>query len=247
MTASLFIRTCKKDIEWIPWCLRSIRKFVRGFDELVICIPYDETDSAVPFLSWPGLPPATLRTVNRYPHDHDGQQFDKMEAWKHCRGDVIYFLDSDCLFLRPFTPQSMITPEGKLWGFKTPYEFLGNEAKWKAPTEEVLEMPVKCEYMRRWPYAYHRATLQMLQEWFEKKHGSLRDWILVRKRILNEGIPDSRFSEFNVIGAWAELYDSGRYYFQPIKNGEGPPDFVKNFWSWGGTIAVQQQLEKIVS
>ena len=51
MKTSIFIKTCLKDLEWLSYSLRSIRKFCKGFQEVVIVADDDCKGVIEPMLS----------------------------------------------------------------------------------------------------------------------------------------------------------------------------------------------------
>lgn len=239
MNASIFIRTCAKDIEWIPWCLTAIDRFCHGFSDVTLVIPEDEKDAAKDYTR--NTPPVRrVATVNRYPNDHDGQQFDKMEAYKHVPGDLIVYIDSDVLVRRPMTPQALLNGDSRITFLRTPYNVnsVGQARGWKIPTERVLGETVHFEYMRRFPLVFWRSTLMGFNDWFAQTRGSLRDYVFAQK---------GKFSEFNVLGAWAAKYDASRYQFVNTETEPISAGWSRQFWSWGGiTPEVKAEMEAIL-
>ena len=103
MKTSIFIKTCLKDLEWLSYSLRSIRKFCKGFHEVVIVADDDCKGVIEPMLSGERL---LLSPVH-----HNGyiqQQIIKCNAWVYVNNpDAILYVDSDVIFFREASPQAI--------------------------------------------------------------------------------------------------------------------------------------------
>lgn len=240
MNTSIFIRTCKKDIEWIPYCLAAIKKYCTGFADVTLVIPARDQACAAglgarvaPAPQYPGTSPAT-----GLPNDHIGQVVDKLEATKYVSGDFIVFIDSDVLVTRPISPQDLMLGSRPCI-YKAPYTHpaMIHARHWKAATEKVMGEPVEYEYMRRFPFAYWRDTITNFQRWFIPRHGSIKKFVFAQR---------GGFSEFNVLGAWVDKYEHDKYAFLDTTKDVLTPDCVRQFWSWDGTSKVKAELEAII-
>lgn len=240
MITTIFIRTCKKDIEWIPYCLKSIEKYGKGFDETVLICPDHEKEA---FQHFKGV---RLSYVEHYENDHLGQQLDKIEAWRRVANGLVVFMDSDCLFTHPVTPESFFL-DGKVFVPKTPYnDPLVSDARcWQKPTQGFLGWPVRFEYMHRFPLVYWSSTLKNFHDWFVRTRKTpLRDAVLSVPVLPHYRF--GAFSEFNVIGAWAEVHEGERYRFIDRTKDPVPERVVRQFWTWGGVEPVKQEIEEIL-
>lgn len=226
----IFIRTYSGDLEWLKYCLQSIDKFASGFNQVIIAIPENQR-----YLldSW-GLTKEKIVTCKDYgKQDYLGQQISKLYSWRDSEADFILFMDSDCIFTRP-TNLSEYFKGGKPIIYKTDYSKVGDAICWKRVTERFAGFHIQFEYMRQMPLVYWRETLKNVCDWqsnFEQK-------------ILSQ--PGTLFSEFNLIGAYAEKYESERYEFlqtdlATAARFESNP--LIQYWSWGGVDGKRAEIE----
>lgn len=233
-TVDIFIRTYKDDIKWLRYCLASIQKFCTGFRDVVIVIP----ESQKKYLDELNLTREKIHTCPSYKDDYLGQQITKLYADSYSDADYILYPDSDTLFTIPVTPKDF-TREGKPLILKTKYEKVETAIIWKPVTEKALSYSVDFEFMRRLPFCYHSSTLKNVREYIRQTHGiELMDYIQKQ--------PNRQFSEFNVVGAYADKFERGKYDFQDTDDGL-PTLYVRQFWSWGGiTNEVLTEINEIL-
>lgn len=238
MTTSLFIRTYHGDAPWLRYCLRSIEKFTRGFNQKVIVTPESSHFAIHPLAEEFGWEYDVCPLLAN--DDYVGQQATKMMADQWCSGEVICFVDSDLLFTREFTPECLVDGDGKILMLKTRYDTI--ECPWQPITEKVVGFPVEWEYMRRFPLAYPRELLSITREHIERVHGKSFEQFI-------RDIPGRHVSEFNVLGAIAEKYMPERFHMIDTGSGEEfPPLYAQQRWSWGGiTPEIAEETEKILA
>jgi hypothetical protein len=236
MSTSLFIRSYRGDFEWLRYCVRSIRKFVAGFESLVLVIPDADRDL---------LPADVAALIDRLhfrteqTHGYVDQQITKLRAHYYTTSQRILFVDSDCVFLQPCTVDDF-TRDGKPLLLKTAYEvfrryeietgnrqdkmavLMRNCLNWKKVTENIVGFPVEFEYMRRVPIMHLKDTLIYIG--------------IQYPNLINEAVRlrDNSFSEFNIMGAIAEKYFADRYVFSDTETEPLPPKCCEQYWSWGG-------------
>lgn len=226
MTTAIFIKTYIKDLEWLTHCLESISRFASGFDE-VILVADNDCRGLIPQNN------CVTKTVfvKSWPNGYIQQQYEKLRAHEHTDADTILFVDSDCVFFRPFCPDDFLV-DGKPVLLKTRYELVGDGIVWKKITERTLSFEVSYEYMRRMPLIYRRNTLIALRNAYPQIRYDLF-------RMMSR-----EFSEFNVIGAFVERYEPNQYQILDTEVDELPPLFCRQFWSWGGiTPLVQSEMD----
>jgi hypothetical protein len=213
---SIFIKTCRKDFEWLKYCLRSINMYARDFAELVIvCDELDRRD-----LEYVNTDGAIVHFVPNHRNGYIHQQMIKLIADTFCSSEHILFVDSDCVFFAPFCPGDF-TRDGKPILLKTRYGELGGGECWKPITEHYLGGTVEFEYMRRIPLIFDRRTLAELRIAYPALLCQL------------DTLRDRNFSEFNALGAFAEREHPERYTIIDTAD-EITPKFAEQFWSWGG-------------
>lgn len=240
MKHDLFIRTYSKDLPWLAYCLRSIEKFAKGFNDIVITIPQEQRNLLDKF----NLTKEHISIVPNYKNDYLGQQVSKMNAFKYSSADTVTFMDSDCIFTREIRPEYLFQ-DGKPIVLKTHYSKVGDAICWKEPTERALGAEVEYEYMRRHPMTFYTKDIEAANKHIEKtKQVTADQYILSQKT----------FSEFNYLGAYINKYKSDKYVFvdtniPTVDTSAGQvnsfhQEFVKQYWSWGGlTEEIKKDLE----
>lgn len=154
------------------------------------------------------------------------QQVTKMYADTQVDWDYIAFVDSDCTFTRPCTPNELF--HGSLpCLIVTPYAELGDSVPWKPITEKALGFPCEFETMRREPWIIHREVLQHLRHYMlHTHHMHLRDYVMVQ--------PDKHFSEFNLIGSYVLKHMPHTVHLVDTSKESLPEPVLYQAWSWSG-------------
>lgn len=217
MSASIFIKSWKQDLPWLHYCLRSIRKFGSGFEGITLVVDESCTPRMMKDFNLSGV---TLVRVPDWENGYVQQQAVKLSAGQMISSDLILFVDSDCIFHTPFSPESFMR-DGKPVLLKTKYGNLGGAEAWKAITEAVVGWPVEYEYMRRLPWMYRRDTLFAFKNTFPELIPKLKT------------LKDRSFSEFNALGAFIDRYESHLYHVSDTEVWM-PPSVARQFWSWSG-------------
>jgi len=166
-----------------------------------------------------------------------GQQLTKMQAWKLTDADAVVFWDSDVVATRPIDVRTEYFRDRKIIIYKTRYSSLGDACPWQPITAKAVRFVPEWEYMRRMPLAYWSETLERCESYLNHSHGTTLDLYLRSQ-------PHRAFSEFNVLGAYAEAYDGSGYAMIDTESVEMPPCAVDQMWSWGGlTNEVKIKME----
>lgn len=228
MITDIFIRTYHKDINWLSYCLKSIHKFAYDFRDVIICIP----ESQAHLLAH--LTNEKIVTCKEYADDYLGQQISKLNAHTYTDADRILFSDSDVVYVEPFSPEDF-TVEGKPRIMKTHYSKVGDAICWKSITEKCLGVTVEYEYMRRNELMYYSETLRQLHLFYNNE---LNGYI--------ENQPARQFSEYNILGAYADIYHQDKYFWMDTDLFEIPKPKVRQFWSWGGIEPHLSEINKIL-
>lgn len=234
MHVDLFIRTYRNDLEWLGFALKSIHKYVTGYRNIIIAIPEDQ----VHLLSH--LTQERVVGVKDLADGYLGQQLTKMQAWQLTDADAIVFWDSDVVATRHIDVRTEYFKDDKIILYKTRYSSInksGHECPWQPITAKALGFTPEWEYMRRMPLVYWVETLTRCEQFMVALHkSSLEHYVKTR--------PFREFSEFNVLGAFAEAQTPERYAFVDTESIDMPPCAVDQMWSWGGlTNEVKIKLE----
>lgn len=228
MSVSIFIRTYHRDIKWLNYSLQSIHNNLVGWSEIVICIPTGQ-ESLLKHLT-----SEKIVTSKIYKDDYLGQQISKIKAFEHCKGDYILFVDSDVIF-KPGADVRDYFHENKPIILKAKYESVGDAIYWKEPTEKLFNENIDFEYMQICPQLFHKSTLEKINESFPN----------IENYIINQ--PYRQFSEFNVLGFYAEKMQPEDYSIIDVT--DGVPEYLPENksvqkWSWGGiSEEIKTELE----
>lgn len=191
----VFYKTYHQDKKWLEYSLRSLTKFVTGYNNIIILIPIRDKryfESIV-------LPErATIQYVKEYGNGYLFQQVCKIQAHKYTDAEYILFADSDLIFDHPINLQDFIA-DGNPEILYTSYDKVGDAICWKEPTESFIKEPQEFEWMRRNALIYHRSTLEAIE-----KYEPNLEYIIMTSQ---------RFSEYNAIGAYAWKYEREKYKF----------------------------------
>lgn len=229
MIADMFLVTYERHYPWLPFLFRSIVKHVSGFRQLHIAIPVcGYLPESVSILKQAGIP-VVGQVVQPWLDSYRGQPAVKMSAWQNCDSDAICYVDSDLLFTREFTPESMIT-DGKIRIEGVPWELAGDAKCWHDGTMSLLGFKPPYETMRRHPYMYLTQTIRRAYNHIGGEQG-----------YMNAFNP----SEFDVLGNYAIAKEPNAYQFVRFDPGNAQYDFLRAFWTHGGiTPEVEAELKE---
>lgn len=217
MTIDIFYKSYRKDFNWLYYSLKSIEKYLTGYNRIVIVIP--EADKNV--LDYSKLPKTNCDLFIE-PECGNGylfQQWIKMAAHKYCKADYIMYADSDCIFDKHTNLKDLVI-DGKPEILYTDYSKVGDAICWKECTDRFMNEPQQFEFMRRLPLVYHRSTIETI-------YNLVPD---LERRIMTS----ERWSEFNCFGAWAFRHEKDKYRFVNTDNWTYSPSISRQFWSHSG-------------
>lgn len=216
MKCDIFYKSYRKDFLWLSYSLRSITKFVTGYNEIHIVLP--ENDKHLFDHSF--LPERTvIHYAPEYGNGYLYQQFIKMSAHKYCNADYILYADSDVIFDKPTDIRTLID-KGKPKILYTDYSKVGQAICWQEPTSKFMNEHQQFEFMRRNCMIAHRSTIETIYSLVPDLEN-----IIMRS---------DRFSEFNAIFAWAFRHEKDKYNFVNTDDWEYEQQYFRQFWSWSG-------------
>lgn len=227
-SVDLFIRSYKKDFEWLSYCLKSCAKSAKGFRQIHIVVPHGDQHE---------LNHLTLEKVHicpRYAEDYLGQQVTKLNADLYSDADFICHIDSDTVWLHDVSPKDFIH-KGKAIMYYEPYDKIG-ECPWQPIIEEAVGWKPEFEFMRRPPHTFPRWIYKEMRDFLQTAHKVPFDTFVATR-------PDRRFSEYNTLGAYAWKHHRDKFDWRPP---EQDKPTVKQFWSWGGLDSNRQELDTIL-
>lgn len=225
MATDIFIKTWSGDIKWLGYCLESIWKYASGIGEVIIAADVSCINDVYLLAG-----DAIVMPVPDWRNGYIQQQWVKINADQHTAADQILFVDSDCVFHSQFSPESFMR-DGKPILMKTRYGNLGGAEVWKKITEKLCGWTVEFEYMRRLPWMYRSESLKNLRAAYPDLESHLRS------------MKDRSFSEFNVLGAFIDRFESDKYFVTDTEEW-APESVAKQYWSWGGiSREIKREIE----
>ncbi len=242
MTTDIFLRSYAGDLEWVPYALRSIHKFVTGIRDIIVCVPAND------YAEFKALRFTREILVSSRFDDRNGymdQMNDKLQAFLYTDADTILFWDSDVIAIRPFSPSDLLI-DGKPRWLITPYAKLVKadgtpDVPWQPITERALKCQVAYEAMRAHPLLAPAEALISFRMFMEKTHGTSLGEYIARQS-------NRDFSEWNALGAWGFYYAPQYFSFWNTEENGVPEPFVKQNWSWGGiTPEIREEMERILA
>lgn len=217
---SIYIRTYKRDIAWLDFCLQSIRANLQGWDEIVVCVPEGQERH---------LQHATEArhvTSPRFAEDYVGQQFAKLEAHRHVDSDYVLFVDSDVIFLPGADVRDFLDGDRPIigkWRYAAMIAAGEGGAKWQAAVTQLFGETPEWEYMRgHGARLYQTETLRAFSRRFPDLEAYARS------------VDRRQFSEFNFLGFFAERYEPHHYVFRDVEREALPPQISRQFWTVDG-------------
>jgi len=215
-TVDIFYKSYRKDFKLLEYSLKSIEKNVFGYNKIIILIP--EKDKL--FFETRYLPERTEVHYVDEGKETNGylfQQVCKIKAHNYSVADFIMFSDSDVMFDHKINLLDFVV-DNKPEILHTDWLDVGDAICWKQPTETMMGEPVLFEFMRRNCLIYHRSTLVNINQWQPNL-----EFIVMRSE---------RFSEFNLIGAYAYKNEREKYNFVNTKGWVYTPPKGVQLWSW---------------
>jgi hypothetical protein len=182
---------------------------------------------------------ARLEICPNYRDDYLGQQVSKLYADELTDADLISHVDSDVVFVRPTIPNDLLDA-GRPRIIRRDVGRLGRHRPWLASTERFLGLPVAYDFMQQPPFTYPRWLYPRVRAHCLTRHGmSLERYVTNR--------PPRGFSEFNVLGAYAEAYHPTAFAWREASMYQEPP-FCRWYWSREGLdVARRRELDGLLA
>jgi hypothetical protein len=240
LTCDIFIKSFPGDYEWLEYCLRSIAKFATGFRNVVVIVPKMSMDGGI----WPpGMGTVSVRIID-VEEPQNGylfQQVCKLNADKYTDADFVLFMDSDCIFTRPVTPETFMR-DGKIMWLMTPMDKAREDqrAAWISVMTKWMNKAPEYEFMHRHPFMFPRWFFEKIRGFCASQHSQALDNYILKQ-------PGRAFSEFNCAGFLAYEHFRDRFEWINTATDQVPPATVLQNWSPAGlTEATKAELEAIL-
>lgn len=250
----IFYVTCKRDMEFLRYSLKSVEKYAHGFGGVTILVPESER----------GLYDWVKKANVIYGNEPEGKGFLWHMAMK-CRADefcpdsaAILMMDADCMFWQNATPTDFFV-DGKPIIVRERYADLKNPNRklWQKAVELAVGVKPEFETMVRHPAVHLREVYQMARAFVEVYTGKeFNEYVLSCK-----GDFPQTFAELNLLGFVALANFRNRYSpvdYDPEQDARecGLPkdtrfqyiyrrgrDYLAETWSHGGIDMYRSDIE----
>lgn len=249
-THRVLIASYKKDFVWLPYCLRTLSKFSRGFLPPVVSVSTEDAAEATEIcvLNYPG---ATVFVKDGPPGlGNLRAQISMMNGDILCPGaDYVWLVGSDCVVSREFTPEPFFR-NGKPVMLVNSYAELFRCSlamkPWQDGTENAIGWKPELEYMRRLPLIYPRELFPRVRGHVSNVHQMpFEEYVygIGARAQASDRSDAANFSESNVMGAFADRFMHDSYEWVNLDAdyvGEMAklPSPLIQFWSHGGLSTV---------
>lgn len=231
MNTEILIVTYLRDLEYLRWNLKSIRKFASGFHNVRLLVPNQEMQK----FRFELREFSDLIMCDGYPRVDDSRLWHLQHQAMKCRADqicpgtdFILFLDSDCVLTEPVTPEDYFVDEKPVLLIEE-YSRLPANHPWKPTVDRALGIDAKYETMRRHPAVHYRGMFKDFREAVERQQNRHFDeYVLSCKSDFPWG-----WSEFATLGAFV-LWDAAwrdKYHFIDVGKVPYPKGKLIQFWS----------------
>jgi len=224
----IFLKTYSYDKEYLFHCLKSIKKFVTGYE--YICIVSDDNFD----FDRQGLKIDFIVEKQRYNKiGYENQQITKLYAFNYVPVEVdkIFFIDSDTIFT-DYTDLSLLPIQ---WFYREWIE-LGNDPHccWRPTIELLFGKDKTVDAMAGPGNIYTRHLFNCLQVWLLKKGLTFKTLyekykVVSEFQLIGNYIYHTDFEEYNLLHA-------SKYNYK-----------VKQFWSHDKIIKNKAEIEKYLN
>lgn len=197
-TCDIFIKSYRNDFKLLNYALLSIAKYLTGYRKVILLIPSKDIKLFSEQVNVPDSLSIDVHFVDEQGNGYLAQQWYKLSAYKYSDANYILFGDSDCIVHYEQNLQDYIK-DGKPEILYTDWDKVGDAVTWRKPTETIMGELVKWEFMRRNFLLYHRSTLENIGKW--------------QPNLESIVMGADRFSEFNLMGAYAFKNEPDNYSF----------------------------------
>lgn len=238
MSIDIFIRTYPKDFTLLYYCLISIKKYIKGYRNIIICIREKDYNNLIHNIDLNGI-----KVVKEHDFanniDYIGQQISKLQADIWSDADYFCYVDSDCIFTRESHLNEYYFKNNKIIILKDEWCNVGDAKCW-LPGLKNLDLLTDYEFMRRLPQIYPSSILPKIRELIVQKtcKDFINGCIYIHQKF--------KFSEFNIMGSYLFLYESEKCNFINSKDYK-EENIIKQFWSHSDLKTIIPEIKRILN
>jgi hypothetical protein len=215
---SIYIRTYKRDIAWLDFCLQSIHRNLKGWDEIVLCIPEGQ-EHHLRFAEG-----VRVVTSPVYPNDYIGQQVSKLLCHRHVTGDLVLIVDSDLIFLPGASVYDYIEggrPRILTCNWPNPPDTATR--RWKPVVTKLFGEVPPCSFMQgHGARLFHKSSLVSFSQQFPD----------IEKYARRQ--PRNQFSEFQFLGFFIYKNERTAYSWTELTATPLPDYHTRQYWNADG-------------
>jgi hypothetical protein len=238
----------KKDLCWLEYCLRLLRKNWREYSRIIVRV---EEDCREIVEKW-AMPGVEFYYVVPWPDGYAFQMYQKMISDDYTDADLLMLVDSDLMLVEPFDLGTLLES-----GLPVIYYLEWCEQKngvaekvWRRPTSQLMGLDLDRDYMVSPPFLYWRETLQRTRRRIVQQMGMsffdavYSDHPFDFKRFMDH---PHKFADFEALGLCASNFQLDRYRLKHLSKRPEPYPF-RLYWSHGDwNLKVKNQLENLLA
>lgn len=250
-TVDIFIKTCKKDLCWLRYCLIGIDKFTKGFRQVVIVTEHDALEELNALMEELNLhkriyPYVTVIPTNdrHYPHGigYQWQQAVKLSWTDYTNADAVVVMDSDVILYEMIEPECWKRDGKWMWMRRTVEEAYdpNNGYPFGPGVVECLGKETEHDYMCCLPILLAREETIMFQQYLQTKFN-----MTPYEYLLSEH--GDHFSEFITLGAFIDtlLHTHDYVFVHPSEWPNSKPFPIQQYWSWETEDVKEEKFKEI--
>lgn len=228
----IFIKTYYKDFKWLEYCIKSIKKFCKGFRDVVIVSDDDgnkipeNIKNIMPLKIFYEKVPTNIDFMDKV--GYNWQQYIKLNWIKYTDADVVFIFDSDYMITHDITPNDFKINDKYYWIYRM-WNTAGDAQCWKESTDKILGLNTINESMAAPCSVFTRNTTNKFHEFINNKYKTNDFWEMITKEKID------KFSEFNIYGNYIfHLFDEDYEKVMLDESKHLPNHRIIQSWSWGG-------------
>jgi len=253
----IFIKTCKKDHEWLRYCLMSIEKFATGFEGICLLTDSDHNNitelksiiTKMP-IEITQVPVPTGITHNC----QDGvgyiwMQHQKLNWHNYCKYDAVLQIDSDSIITSNFNVNDYYTEvEDDIVKYKwwtRPWNLAEGAICHKEPLAKLFKLQPLSEHMLFNGWLMTRSDTTDFHKWLKNTWKCDYWHYLIVHANSDWGGTKRGSSIYNTYGMFIQQIKRSNIYVFIEKWKNIAP--IKQFWSWGGiTPEIKIEIHNIL-
>ena len=238
LKVQIMISTYKKDLPWLKYCLKALKKYAHGFSGVTVVVPHKGNEVFLKVLK-EGPKGTVIRTFDEVKDKgmlHHMVTIFEAEKYVPKGTTHVMHLDPDCIYHTHTTPLDYFS-DGKPHYVVRTYDSLKNSdgvvsdcMQWRDVVAKALGRHPEWYTMCRHPTVFPIDLYPLLREHVAKVTGTPCDQFILSQK--NE-FPQT-FAEFPTMGAWAMQEKPAWFFWIDASNGLAPRDRHKAYWSHGG-------------